>query len=122
MAEEFPKADPALLQHLVPVVAALDTATSFALSFGIAKFQLAQKKVKLVGEIVGREGRSPNPAIVRAIEKWPPVNTLKDLQALLGTCNYVRAHAGPAFSRVASSLRVLLRPGTKFPPNEEQFN
>ena len=91
------------------------------MSFGIAKFQLAQEKVKLVGEIVGREGRSPNPAIVRAIEKWPPVNTLKDLQAFLGTCNYVRAHAGPAFSRVASPLRVLLRPGTKFPPNEEQL-
>ena len=121
MAEEFPKADPALLEHLVPVVAAFDTATSFALSFGIAKFQLAQEKVKLVGEIVGREGRSPNPAIVRAIEKWPPVNTLKDLQAFLGTCNYVRAHAGPAFSRVASPLRVLLRPGAKFPPNEEQL-
>ena len=121
MAEEFPKADPALLEHLVPVVAAFDTATSFALSFGIAKFQLAQEKVKLVGEIVGREGRSPNPAIVRAIEKWPPVNTLKDLQAFLGTCNYVRAHAGPAFSRVASPLRVLLRPGAKFPPDEEQL-
>ena len=41
MAREFPKADPALLEHLVPVVAAFDTATAFALSFGSAKFQLA---------------------------------------------------------------------------------
>ena len=110
LAETFPKADPDLLIHLVPVVAAFDTATAFAMSFGIAKFQLAQRQVKLVGEIVGREGRSPNPAIVRAIKHWPPVNTLKDLQCFLGTANYVRAHAGPAYARVSSLLRDLLKP------------
>ena len=77
--------------------------------------------MELVGEIVGREGRSPNPAIVRATEKWPPVNTLKDLQAFLGTANYARAHAGPAYSRVASPLRELLRPTARFPPNEAQL-
>ncbi len=82
LVANFPKADPSLLEHLVPLVATFDTTTSFALSFGIAKHQLAQEKVKLVGEIVGgRERRSPNPATVSAIEKWPPVNTLKDLQA-----------------------------------------
>ena len=121
LVANFLKADPSLLEHFVPLVAASDTATAFALSFGIAKFQLAQDKVKLVGEIVGREGRSPNPAIVRAIEKWPPVNTLKDLQAFLGTANYVRAHAGPAYSRVADPLRDFLRPMARFPPNEIQL-
>ena len=63
----FPGVDPDLVEHVVLLVEAFDTATVFALSFGIAKFQLAQSRVKLVGEIVGREGRSPNPAIVRAI-------------------------------------------------------
>ena len=96
LQKKFPNADPALLEHAVPLVAAFNTAVAFALSFGIAKFQLAQTKVKLVGEYVGREGRSPNPEIIRAIRKWPPINTLKDLQAFLGTANYVRAHAGPA--------------------------
>ncbi len=81
LAREYPGADPDLLEHIVPAAAAFDAATAFALSFGIAKFQLAQEKVKLVGEIVDREGRSLNPAIVRAVEPWPPVNTLKDLQA-----------------------------------------
>jgi hypothetical protein len=50
-----------------------------------------------------------------------PVNTLKDLQAFLGTANYVRAHAGPAYSRVAAPLRDLPKPGALFPPNEEQL-
>ena len=77
--------------------------------------------MKLVGEIVGREGRSPNPASVKAVEKWPPVSTLKDLQAFLGTANYVRAHAGPAYSRVAAPLYDFLRPMARVPPNEIQL-
>ena len=81
----WPKADRALLEHMKSVLAMFDTATVFALSFGIAKFALAQKEAKLVGEIVGREGRRPNPAIVKAIKAWPPIYTLKQLQEFLGT-------------------------------------
>ena len=66
------------------VLIAFDTATAFAMSFGIAKFSLAQLEANLVGEIVGRFGRSPNPAIVRAIKNWPPIYTLKQLQDFLG--------------------------------------
>ena len=116
LPEKFPGADPELIEHVVPLVAAFDVATCFALSFGIAKLQIAQTRVKLVGEYAGREGRSPNPEIVRAIRKWSPVNTLKDLQAFLGTANYVRAHAGPAYARVAAPLRALLKPGAESPP------
>ena len=67
---------------------AFDTATAFAMSFGIAKFALAQEEAKLVGEIVGRHGRSPNPAIVRAVKKWPPIYTLKQLQDFFGAMNF----------------------------------
>ena len=90
---KFLSADPKLLEHAVPLVAVFDTAVAFALSFGIAKFQLAQTKVKLVGEYVGREGRSPNLEIIRAIRNWPPINTLKDLQASwvrLTTCEHTQ--------------------------------
>jgi hypothetical protein len=45
LRRKFPLADPTLIDHAVPLVAACDTATSFALSFGIAKFQLAQAQV-----------------------------------------------------------------------------
>ena len=69
----FPGADPKLVEHVVPLVAAFDTAISFALSFGIAKFQLAQKEVKLVGEYVGTKGRRPNPVLIKAIQDFPPV-------------------------------------------------
>ena len=38
----FPGADPGLVTHAVQLVAAFDVATVFAMSFGVAKFQLAQ--------------------------------------------------------------------------------
>ena len=74
LQRKFPGADPTLVEHVVALTAAFDAATSFALSFGIAKFQLGQTKVKLVGEYVGREGRSPNPDLVESIRNWPPIN------------------------------------------------
>ncbi len=119
-AKWWPDADPKLLEHMMSVLIAFDTATAFAMSFGIAKFALAQEEAKLVGEIVGRYGRSPNPAIVRAIKAWPPVYTLKQLQEFLGTINYVRPHCGPEYARIADPLRPLLKPGAKFPPTERQ--
>lgn len=117
----WPKCCPNLLIHMKSVLIAFDAATAFAMSFGIAKFDLAQVEAKLVGEIVGRYGRSPNPAIVRAIKNWPPVYTLKQLQEFLGTVNYVRPHCGPEYCRVADPLRALLKPNAEFPPNEKQI-
>ena len=89
-----------LVEHVVALVAAFDTATAFALSFGIGKFQLAQKEVKLVGEYVGTEGRRPNPDLVKAVRTWSPIRDLKELQSFLGAMNYIRPHAGPAYARV----------------------
>jgi hypothetical protein len=117
----WPKTNPKLLEHMMSLCIAFDTATAFAMSFGIAKFALAQVEAKLVGEIVGRYGRSPNPAIVRAIKKWPPIYTLKQQQEFLGTINYVRPHCGPEYARIADPLRALLKPGAEFPPNERQL-
>lgn len=82
-AEWWPTCNPALLTHMKSVLIAFDTAIAFSMSFGIAKFALAQEEAKLVGEIVGKYGRKPNPAIVRAIKKWPPIYTLKQLQEFL---------------------------------------
>ena len=50
----------------------------------------------------------------------PPVWTLQDLQAFLGTMNYIRPHAGPSYSLAMHPLRELLRPGVEFPPNDLQ--
>ena len=57
--KKYPKARRSFVDHIVAVAAAFDTASAFGLSFGIAKFQLCQPEMKLVGEIVGQDGRRP---------------------------------------------------------------
>ena len=54
--EWWPDSDTDLRAHMLLLLEAFDTATAFAMSFGIAKFSLAQHEAKLVGEIVGRYG------------------------------------------------------------------
>ncbi len=119
--EKFPKADPDLVDHVVSLAAAFDTAAAFAIIFGVNKFQLAQAWVKLVGGIVGRDGRKPNPELVKAIKKWPPIENLRMLHAFLGTANYARPHAGPAYARLAAPLRQLLKPNADWPMNASQL-
>ena len=80
LAKQFPESTSDARHHATALAAALDTAAAFALSFGIKKFQLMQQEVKLVGEIVGSGGRRPNPVLIEAIKKWPPIDNLKDLQ------------------------------------------
>ena len=106
----FPGTSEGFLAHVIAFVAAGDTAAAFCISFGISKFQLAQIAVKLVGEIVSREGRSPNPAICAAVRNWPSIKTLNDLQSFLGTLNYIRPHCGAAFSLKYSPNNMLTIP------------
>jgi hypothetical protein len=125
LKKQYPRVRLEFIEHVVAVRAAFDTAASFALSFGIKKFQLAQWRVKLVGELVGRDGRAPNPALCVAIRNWPAVRTLKDLQSFLGTTNYLRPHMGPSYTRVMYPLKPLLGKDAEarglFPPNDEQL-
>lgn len=58
-----------MADHAVPLVACFEAAMAYAMRFGIAKFQLALHKVKLVGKYVGRNGCSPNPGIIKANKK-----------------------------------------------------
>ena len=118
---EFRRSTEDAREHAVALAAAFDTAAGFALSFGIKKFQFMQKEVKLVGEIVGEFGRKPNPVICEAIRKWPSITDLKSLQGFLGTANYVRPHAGPAYARIMHPLRALLKNDAVFPPNKQQL-
>jgi hypothetical protein len=46
---------------------------------------------------------------------------LKDLQAFLGTANYVKAHAGPDYNRITARLRRLVKKGAVFPPTPEEY-
>ena len=72
---------------------------------------LLKKEVKLLGEIVGRTGRKPDPAKVQAIHDWAELRNLKDLQEFLGTTNYSRPFMGPSYAKAMEGLRRYLKEG-----------
>ena len=48
---------------------------------------LLKTRVKLLGEFVTRQGRQPDPVKVEAIKNWGSINSLREVQEFLGTCN-----------------------------------
>lgn len=79
-----------------------------------SKCHLLQEEVLFLGHVVSGEGICPNPALVRDVQLWEAPNTLQELQAFLGMCNYYRKFV-PAFAELASPLHILLKKGATFP-------
>ena len=57
-AKKFPKVEPYLVEHVVSLACAFDTAAAFAISFGVNKFQLVQVWVSWSGNL--SEGEAVN--------------------------------------------------------------
>ena len=58
MCEKFPGATRELVEHVVAFWRVLDIAVISGISFKLSKLQLARASVMLLGERVGREGRT----------------------------------------------------------------
>ena len=111
--EEFPQARVCVLEHIAELVKLFDLCICIGFSLGIDKLVLLKPQVKSLGEIVGRHGRSPDPAKVAALSEWGPIGSLKQLQEFLGTANYSRDQIGPKFAVAMDPLRRYLREGDK---------
>ena len=102
-----------MLEHIAELVELFDLCICIGFSLGIDKLVLLKPQVKSLGEIVGRHGRSPDPAKVAALSEWGPIGSLKQLQEFLGTANYSRDQIGPKFAVAMDPLRRYLREGDK---------
>ncbi|CAE7414821.1 pol, partial [Symbiodinium microadriaticum] len=102
-----------VLEHIAELVELFDLCICIGFSLGIDKLVLLKPQVKSLGEIVGRHGRSPDPAKVAALSEWGPIGSLKQLQEFLGTANYSRDQIGPKFAVAMDPLRRYLREGDK---------
>ena len=111
--DEFPQACVCVLGHIAELVELFDLCICIGFSLGIDKLVLLKPQVKSLGEIVGRHGRSPDPAKVAALSEWGPIGSLKQLQEFLGTANYSRDQIGPKFEVAMDPLRRYLREGDK---------
>lgn len=57
--------------------------------FAFKKTHLFEKEVKILGEILSKDGRKPNPARIRALRNWPPPKTRRELRSFLGLYNFL---------------------------------
>jgi hypothetical protein len=108
---QFPGARPDVLEHISELEEFFDVCIAIGFSLGINKMELLKRKVKLLGEIVTREGRMPDPAKVEAIRNWGSISSLKEVQEFLGTCNYSRHTMGPKYASAAEGLRRYVKGG-----------
>ena len=74
------------------------------------KCELLQTKVRYLGHIVSEAGIATDPEKIEAMENWPPLENLKQLQAFLGTAGYYRQYL-PDFTTVAKPLDQLTSKG-----------
>ena len=107
----YPGARPCVLEHIAELVELFDVCICSGFSLGIDKLVLLKPQVKSLGEIVGRHGRSPDPAKVETHAQWGEIKNLKQLQEFLGTANYSRDQIGPKFAVAMDPLRRYLREG-----------
>jgi hypothetical protein len=108
---DFAGARPDVIEHISELEEFFDVCLAIGFSLGINKMELLKTRVKLLGEIVTREGRMPDPVKVAAIRAWGPINNLKEVQEFLGTCNYSRLTMGPKYSLAAEGLRRYVKEG-----------
>ena len=108
---DFAGSRPDVVEHICELEEFFDVCLAIGFSLGINKMELLKTSVKLLGEIVTREGRMPDPAKVSAIRDWGPISNLKEVQEFLGTCNYSRLTMGPKYSLASEGLRKYVKEG-----------
>ena len=57
--------------------------------FAFKKTHLFETEVKILGEILSKDGRKPNPARIRTLRNWPTPKTRRDLRSFLGLYNFL---------------------------------
>ena len=106
----FSKTFESHLNHLQSVLECLQKAN---LKIKLQKCYFAQKKLKYLGHIVDKNGISPDPKLIEAIEKFPVPNSVKNIQSFLGITGYYRKFIKD-YSKKAKPLTELIKKDKEF--------
>ena len=79
----------------------------------LKKCDIGHSKVKFLGHIVSRDGSSPDPDNIKAVQDRRPPKTVKQVRSFLGLCGFYRRFV-KNFTKIALPLTALTRKTTKF--------
>lgn len=86
----------------------IQRAKQFGIKFNKDKLQYKVNKVKYLGQIFTKQGVSPDPDQVEAINRMEEPKNKKELLRFLGCCNYLMKFI-PNLSKLTELLRSLLK-------------
>ncbi len=96
----------------------LERARAAGIKFNAKKIQFRIPEVKFMGEIVSKNGFSPDPDRISAIKDLPKPNNVKELQRFLGIINFLSKYI-PNMSDTTGPLRELLKKDSPWSWNHE---
>ncbi|MCP4473430.1 MAG: RNA-directed DNA polymerase, partial [Gammaproteobacteria bacterium] len=93
-------------EHLAKLITVLSRLREALLKLKPKKCVLLSESTKCLGDIVSREGLTPDPKNVDGIQSYPEPKTQTEVRRFLGMASYYRKFV-PFFSRIALPLREL---------------
>jgi len=98
----------------------LQTAEEHGVTFSFTKTEIVVPECKVLGEIIDKHGRRPNPKRVKALREFPLPTTKKQLRGFLGLYNFLAPHKRHSTSEELLKLQSYTADNVKLNPTEMQ--
>lgn len=98
------------LDHLKQVLKRLQDHHLYA---KLSKCDFFKSEVEFLGHVVGHEGVKVDPTKVKAVQDWPALACVKDVQSFLGLVNYYRKFI-PSYALIALPLSEMIKKDVPF--------
>ena len=100
----YPKATPAVIEHLDALEAFLDTSIMAGFSYGINKAFIMVTEGSLLGHKVDRYGSSHEGERIQAIQEFAPLKDVTQVRQFVGSTNWVKRYLLPHY---ATAVKIL---------------
>jgi transposase InsO family protein len=100
--------DNSFYRHCDTLLKVLDRMVSKGLVFKISKTHLNYRAMKVLGHIMTRQGRLPDPEMVRAINDWAVPRDQKEVRSMVGLAMFVKGYV-KNMSDIITPLQDLLK-------------
>ena len=115
MRKRHPKAAACVLEHCAALEPFLDVSILAGFSFGVQKAVVAVTVGKLLGHVVGRFGKGPDPERIEAIQNFAPLLNDTHIKQFLGSTNWIRQYMIPLYTTCVKILGEYMKEGAVFP-------
>ena len=107
------------------IIAFLDHCVREDMHLNLDKVKIDCLEVPFFGNVLSKDGLSPDTRRVELIQQWPTLTNHKELQSFLGTVNYLSRFPLAFLSDLCAPLQSLLKKDTEFiwtPVHQQVFD